>query len=77
MFEAHFLYLLLEQHLHISLKNYDLTKYKQNICPKVAITLRVFFARLGHAHCKTNCLGEETRRILWKFELQKLWEAIW
>jgi hypothetical protein len=24
--------------------------------------LRVFFAQLKHSHCKTNILGEETRR---------------
>lgn len=64
MFEAHFLYLLLEQHLHINSKNYDLTKYKQKTCPKLTITLRVYFAHLRHAHCKTNYLGEETRSIL-------------
>lgn len=49
----------------------------KNYSPKIVSHLRLFFASLRHAHCRTNYLGGRTRRIWHKLWLCIDWEAIW
>lgn len=44
----------------------DLSNYRQDTCPEIIIHMGVLFAPSRHANCRTNYLGEETRRLWWK-----------